>query len=277
MKIKLFSYNQLDTFIHRLSGLTKLLCFLIMIFTVILTYDIRVLLFMLAFAIVLFRISRIPFDSVKLLFGYIIVFLLFDFVLSFVFDPQYGVEVLGSRHEIFSFGGPFVLTWEELYYLACKTMKYLCMFPVGFVFFFTTNPSEFASSLNHIGVSAKIATTVSLTMRYFPDVQRDYTNISLAQQARGIDMSRKEKLGKRIKNVVALLSPLIFSTMDRVDDIANAMSLRGYGKTKKRTWYSFRPLTKNDYLSIGICLIVFAATLFIRFGITRSYFYNPFI
>ena len=277
MKIKLFSYNQLDTFIHRLSGLTKLLCFLIMIFTVILTYDIRVLLFMLVFAIICFRISKIPFDSVKLLFGYIIVFLLFDFVLSFVFDPQYGVEVLGSRHEIISFGGPFILTWEELYYLGCKTMKYLCMFPVGFVFFFTTNPSEFASSLNHIGVSAKIATTVSLTMRYFPDVQRDYTNISLAQQARGIDMSRKEKLGKRIKNVVALLSPLIFSTMDRVDDIANAMSLRGYGKTKKRSWYSFRPLNKSDYLALGVCLLIFMVSLSIRLFVTKSYFYNPFI
>ena len=277
MKIKLFSYNQLDTFIHRLSGLTKLLCFLIMIFTVILTYDIRVLLFMLVFAIICFRISKIPFDSVKLLFGYIIVFLLFDFVLSFVFDPQYGVEVLGSRHEIISFGGPFILTWEELYYLGCKTMKYLCMFPVGFVFFFTTNPSEFASSLNHIGVSAKIATTVSLTMRYFPDVQRDYTNISLAQQARGIDMSRKEKLGKRIKNVVSLLAPLIFSTMDRVDDIANAMSLRGYGKTKKRSWYSFRPLNKSDYLALGVCLLIFMVSLSIRLFVTKSYFYNPFI
>ena len=76
-----------------------------MIFTVILTYDIRVLLFMLAFAIVCFRISKIPFDQVKLIFGYILVFLLFDFVLSFVFAPQYGVEVLGTRHEIFSFGG----------------------------------------------------------------------------------------------------------------------------------------------------------------------------
>ena len=277
MKIKLFSYNQLDTLIHQLSGLTKLLCFLIMIFTVILTYDIRVLLFMLAFAIVCFRISKIPFDQVKLIFGYILVFLLFDFVLSFVFAPQYGVEVLGTRHEIFSFGGPFVLTWEELYYLSCKTMKYLCMFPVGFVFFFTTNPSEFASSLNHIGVSAKICTTVALTMRYFPDVSRDYTNISLAQQARGIDMSRKEKLGRRIKNVVALLAPLIFSTMDRVDAIANAMSLRGYGKAKKRTWYSFRALQRNDYLALAVCIVIFVISLSIRLFVTKSYFYNPFI
>ena len=30
MKLKTFSYAQLDTFIHRLSGVTKLICFLLM-------------------------------------------------------------------------------------------------------------------------------------------------------------------------------------------------------------------------------------------------------
>ena len=65
------------------------------------------------------------------------------------------------------------------------------MIPLGLIFIFTTNPSEFASSLNHIGVPYKVCTTLSLTLRYFPDIIRDYTNISLAQQARGIELSKK--------------------------------------------------------------------------------------
>ena len=63
-----------------------------------------------------------------------------------------------------------------------------------------TDPSEFAASLNKIGVNYKIAYSVSIALRYIPDVQRDYKDISFAQQARGIDMSSKEKLSKRIKN-----------------------------------------------------------------------------
>ena len=34
LKMKFFSYNLADTFIHRLSGLTKLLCFLFLTFAV---------------------------------------------------------------------------------------------------------------------------------------------------------------------------------------------------------------------------------------------------
>jgi hypothetical protein len=40
--MKLFSYNTVDTFVHRLSGLTKLICFLLLTFAVMYSYDIRV-------------------------------------------------------------------------------------------------------------------------------------------------------------------------------------------------------------------------------------------
>nr|WP_202968607.1 energy-coupling factor transporter transmembrane component T [Oceanobacillus picturae] len=31
--------------------------------------------------------------------------------------------------------------------------------------------------------------------------------------------------------------PLIFSSLERIEVISNAMELRGFGKKKKRTWY----------------------------------------
>ena len=90
------------------------------------------------------------------------------------------------------------------------TFKYLSVIPLGIIFFLTTNPSEFASSLNKIGLNYKVCTVLSLTLRYFPDVQRDLNSISLSQQARGLDMSSKEKMTKRLKNIIAVLTPLIF-------------------------------------------------------------------
>ena len=49
MKGKLFSYNYMDTPIHNLSGLTKLLCFLLLTFAVMFSYDIRAILFIMFF------------------------------------------------------------------------------------------------------------------------------------------------------------------------------------------------------------------------------------
>ena len=90
-------------------------------------------------------------------------------------------------------------------------------------------------------------------------------------------MSKKAKTSERIKNVAAILVPLIMTTMDRIDIISNAMDLRGFGKHNKRTWYAAKPLRKVDYIGILICLLIFLLTLWVRFFINKSIYYNPFI
>lgn len=277
MKVKLFSYSQLDTWIHRLSGLTKLVCFLLLTSTVMLTFDLRVIIAVMILSFFCFKVAKIQWKQVRLMLLYVLIFLLTNFVLTFIFAPQYGVEIYGTKHVLFEIAGPYVVTLEQLYYQCCKFFKYLSVIPLGLIFFFTTHPSEFASSLNAIKVPYRACSTISLTLRYFPDIQRDYTNITLAQQARGIDMSHKEKLGRRFKNIVAVLVPLIFSTLDRVEIITNAMSLRGYGKKKVRSWYSYRPLNRNDYIALFVCAFILCFSLYLRFFVTKSLFYNPFI
>ena len=277
MKTKLFSYSQLDTFIHRLSGLTKLICFLLLTSSVMLTFDIRIIFGIMILSIILFRIAKVEFKKVKLMFIYVFIFLITNFFLTLLFEPLYGVEIYGTCHELFRISNRYIVTLEQLFYQFTKFSKYLSVIPLGLIFFFTTNPSEFASSLNNVGVSYRACSAVSLTLRYFPDVQRDYHTISLAQQARGVEMSNKEKVLKRLKNMSNILIPLIFSTLDRVELITNAMDLRGYGKNSKRTWYSYRKLNKNDYLSITICALILLFTLYMRFFVTKSLFYNPFI
>ena len=277
MKIKLFSYNQLDTFVHKLSGLTKLVCFLLLTTTVMLTYDIRIILAILIFSYFLMNKAQIKFKQVKTMFIYVGIFLITNFILTFLFSPTYGCEIYGTKHVLFPIFGRYEVTLEQLFYQCTKFLKYLSVIPLGMIFFLTTNPSEFASSLNHIKVNYKVCTSLSLTLRYFPDVQRDYHTISLAQQARGLEMSSKAKFINRIKNVVTILTPLIFTTMDRIELITNAMELRGFGKGKKRSWYSFKPLQTKDWISMFICLLIFLFMLYIRIFVNKSMFYNPFI
>lgn len=277
MKLKTFSYAQLDTFVHRLSGLTKLVCFLFMTAAVMFTYDIRVIMGILVFSYILMHIARIKFSQVRLMFIYVFIFLAANFVLTFLFAPQYGVEIYGTSHPIIDFGGRYVLTQEQLFYQITKFSKYLSVIPLGMIFILTTNPSEFASSLNGIGISYKVGTALSLTLRYFPDVSADYQSIKQAQQARGLDMSKKTKTMTRLKNTSAILAPLLFTTMDRIELIANAMDLRGYGKDKHRTWYSRRPFTRADYASMVVCGLVLVFSLYVRFAVNHSFYYNPFI
>lgn len=276
LKMKIFSYNIADTPIHRLSGLTKLVCFLFLTFAVMYSYDIRVILSVMVFSIFLMRKSLIRFSQIRLMVIYVLIFLVTNAVISFFFSPEYGVSIYGTRHEFARIFG-ISLTYEQLFYQVTKFFKYASVVPLGMIFLLTTNPSEFASSLNGIGVNYKAAYAVSLTLRYFPDIQRDYHDIYLAQQARGLELSKKARFFDRFKNSLLIVIPLIFSTLDRIELISNAMDLRGFSKSKTRTWYTSRRLSRQDFLALGVSALIFAATVCVSIFINRSRFYNPFI
>lgn len=277
MSNKLFSYNILDTPIHRLSGLTKLIGFLLLTFAVMFSYDIRVILAITLFSFYVLKMAQIKYSQIKIMVIYVAVFILINMVLTYLFSPEEGVKIYGTRHELVRIFGRYTITLEQILYQVTKALKYVSVIPLGIIFLLTTNPSEFASSLNRVGVNYKAAYAVSLTLRYFPDIQREYIDISLAQQARGLDLSHKAKLVDRFKNALVIIIPLIFSTMDRIESISNAMDLRGFGKYKTRTWYNSKKLAKEDFIAILISFLIFLLSIFVSIFINKSRFYNPFI
>lgn len=277
MKNKLFDYVEKDNFIFNLSGLTKIVCFFCLTFAVMLSYDIRPIVGILIFSFVVLHISEIKLEQVKLMLYYTLAFLALNFLLTYLFSPQYGVEIYGTCHVLLRITDRYIITAEQLLYQTTKLLKYASVIPLGMMFLLTTNPSEFAASLSSVGVSYKASYALALTLRYFPDMVRDYNDIALAQQSRGLDLSAKEKLGVRIKNTVNILVPLIFSTMDRIELISNAMDLRGFGKHKKRTWYAQKPLRKDDFACMALCAVIFAGTIAISVFVNHSRFWNPFI
>lgn len=273
---RVLSYEEKDTWIHRLSGVTKLLFFLLWSITSMISYDTRVLLVMLVLSLVIFAMSKTQWKQVGTVFSFIMLFLAINLLAIFFFSPDQGTKIYGTETPIVHFFGPYTLTLEQLFYEFNVMVKYLTVIPAVFMFIVTTNPSEFAASMNRVGISYKIGYSMSIALRYIPDVQDDYTKIKHAQEARGIEMSKKAKLLERIKNMAAIIFPLVFSSMDRIDVVSNAMELRGFGKHKKRTWYMGRPLKKNDYLTIAFTVVFTVAALVITFK-NGSRFYNPFV
>lgn len=272
---KLLTYAPKDTWIHRLSGVSKLLFFLLWTLTGMLTYDTRVLLFMLVFSFGVFAMSKTEWKQVAAVFKFILAFLCLNLLFIFLFSPYQGTEIYGTKTVILPLAGHYAVTKEQLFYEFNVMLKYFTVAPVVLMFIVTTNPSELAASLSKIGVSYNISYALAIAMRYVPDVQSDFNKIRHAQEARGIEMSGRASLMERIKRMSAIIFPLLFSSMERIDVVSNAMELRGFGKNKKRTWYMGRKLSRNDYLTIGFVVIFMAAALIITYA-DGSRFYNPF-
>ena len=144
----------------------------------------------------------------KSTFSKLVFFLLLNNLFIFLFDPNQGTHLYGTRHVLCHLFWRYDVTAEQLFYMLNISLKYFVALPVAILFIFATNPSEFAASLN------------------------------------------------------------------RIDTISNAMELRGFGKNKKRTWYTRRPFARRDFVAIGlgVVLLIVSLTVTIKYG----RFYNPF-
>ncbi len=275
-KAAILSYIKRKSPVHELTGTTKLIYFITWSVASMVTYDTRILVGMLLISVLIFKASKVRVRDISVVLGLAAVFLVLNNLFVYLFAPEYGVEIYGSRNVLLTIAGPYTVTAQQLFYHLNMTMKVVCVVPVALLFIACTDPSEFAASLARIGVSYRAGYAVSLALRYIPDVQREYQNISQAQQARGIDLSSKDKFFTRLKNSVAILLPLVMSSLNRIETVSNAMELRGFGKEKKRTWYVQRRLKRNDWLVIGFALVILVVDLVVTFW-DGNRFFNPFL
>ena len=273
--INLFNYIDRPSPIHRLTGASKLLCLVTWSLAAMTSFYTPLLIAMTVAAFVLFRYAKLKVKDISFVLGLMVVYIVLNNVLIFLFSPDHGTSIYGTETVLFRLFGPYVVTAEQLFYHFNVILKNACTIPIVLLFVCTTNPSEFAASLNRIGVSYKISYAVALALRYIPDIQREYRDISLAQQARGTEMSKKASLVNRLKAASAILIPLILSSMERIETISNAMELRGFGKGAKRTWYSGRKFSRADILSMAVCILLALVSLGITL-LNGSRYFNPF-
>ncbi|CAM4088124.1 energy-coupling factor transporter transmembrane component T family protein [Streptococcus penaeicida] len=276
MPQRLIGYQANQTFIHNLSGASKLIYFILVSVACMTTYDTRLILFISLLSLILLKMAKIPWKSISFVISFVTFFAIMNVIMVYLFAPNYGQDIYQSQTILLKGWGNYNLTSQELFYLFNLSLKYFSTVPLAILFLTTTHPSQFASSLNQIGMPYKVAYAISLTLRYIPDVQEEFYMIRTSQEARGLELSKKAKLLDRIKGNLQIIIPLIFSSLDRIDTVSTAMELRRFGKEKKRSWYSARPFSKLDLLTIGLALTIVSLTIFLFF-INQGRFYNPFI
>lgn len=271
---KIIGYHARTGFVHSLSGASKLLFFILVSVAAMISYDTRLLLVIAILSLSLFRLSGIRLRDVSFVLVFAGVFAILNILMVYLFAPQYGQDIYGSSTVLLDGLGIYNVSLQELFYLFNLCLKYLCTIPLAVIFLMTTHPSQFASSLNQIGIPYKIAYSVSLTLRYIPDLQEEFYLIKMSQEARGLELSSKAKLSQRIKGNLQIIIPLIFSSLERIETIATAMELRRFGKNKKRTWYTYQAFTKLDILVITLSLAFLLISL-VLFFVNHGRFYNP--
>lgn len=264
----LIRYAVGDSFLERLSGKTKVLLFFSSITLMMATFDLRIILPLFIVQCVLLKGVYRQERAIVFVVRFVVVMNLINLLLFYAVNPITGTDLTGTVTELFRFNDFYLVTYETLIYFVTRLLKIFGTLVISLWFVLSITPSQLAAGLYQLGVPYKICTMLSLGLRYIPDVHRDYMDIKESMQMRGLELdAKKASLWTRLKANVSILVPLLLVSFEKVDVIASAMDLRGYGQQKKRSYYSEQEVTRDDkkiqllafvqFVILGVYLVLF--------------------
>lgn len=209
---------------------------------------------------VMYTVAKIPLKMIGRSLKPILPIILFTAVLNLFF-------VTGT-------GEPLVQVWflkiyaEGARYAVLMAVRVIALIAGTSLLTYTTSPIVLTDAIEqllkplgklHFPVH-ELAMMMSIALRFIPTLIEETDKIMNAQKARGA-MLDAGKLTDRVKALVPVLIPLFISAFRRADELAMAMECRCYRGGDGRTRLKVLRCTRQDYISLAVCLACFAVIL----------------
>lgn len=236
-----------------------ILVVILYIFATIQAWDIRLVLGLVAVALLYYRSAGIPLHAVRRNWRLALTLITIVVVVNSVLtgDRVSGIGVVHTYFRVPLLGTP--VSAESLTYAATQWLRYVGMVTVGFPMAFCMAPTDLGTAFARLGVPEKFAFGLDLTFRFIPSLAVDYQQTIDAQRVRGFDPSGGSGGPvARLRQMVPILTPLTVSAIAGAEDTIDAMDLRGFG-TGKRTWLRELRFDRVDYAILGAFLLMFLA------------------
>ncbi len=249
--IKLGQYVHGNSLIHSLDPRTKIICCTLAVIAILSSHNLWYLLFLLGLMMTATKCSGIQFSSVWRSMRGIRYLLLITFLFQ---------AVLTSGETVFQLGALSV-TREGLMFGLINLFRLVILFLGSIILLMTTTPMKLSSGLeflllplNKLKIPVQYFTTIiSISFRFIPTLVEESINIKDAQRSRGAHFD-SPKIFTNLKSYLAILIPLLASSLLRAEDLAEAMDSRCYAGNPNQ--YRMRTL---KYKAVDIYLINFMA------------------
>ena len=164
--------------------------------------------------------------------------------------------------------GSLEVKWDAFCQSGYIIMRLILMLALTMVLTSTTKPMDmtyafewYMTPLKPIKFPAhEIAMTLSIALRFIPTLLDETERIMKAQASRGVDFNHGG-LFKRFGAVIALIIPLFVSALERSEELANAMIVRGYDPRAKRTRYRLLRFSWRDLIAFLFIGGIFAGII----------------
>ena len=231
-------------------------CFLV---ATVMTWDLRLLLPLLAFALFFIFTSRLTWRDTRRAWLFISGFVIFFSVLTLLTGrggmEHYTVEhIIGSARLPFAILGwtpTLLLTSERLMFAISMLVRVFSLASMTVLIPYCINPALYGVTFRGLGMSDKVAYAMDLTMRFIPTFGRDFQLTRDAQRARGYELEKLSGgLFSQVRKLAPLILPVTIHAIIGSEDIIDAMDLRGFG-IGPRTWLEELHYHWGDRILIG--------------------------
>ena len=248
-------YTFRDTYVHHLDARNKIflmILFMVGIFFQFHMWSTALLLSGLYFVIllILMIISRVNFFSLfKSLSGMWMFILILMAIYIFIPNNNYYLPTAFTV-------GSLEVKWDAFCQTGYIILRLVLMISLTMVLTSTTKPMDMTYAFEWYMTPLKplrfpaheIAMTLSIALRFIPTLLDETERIMKAHASRGVDFNHGG-LFKRFGAVIALIIPLFVSALERSEELANAMIVRGYDPRAKRSRYRLLRFTWRDIIA----------------------------
>lgn len=250
--ITIGTYLPLDSVIHRLSPLSKIISLVFFLIGVFLINDFKLYGISLVIVLIIVKMAKLSiirlFKSLKILMFMFIFLIIINSLLISTGDKLF--TVLG----ISVYSDAFLNTFKVF-------LRLTLMIFMSSVLTLTTKPLDLTIGIEQLLKPLKrfkfpvheVAMMISIALRFIPTLIEETNKIMIAQASRGVDFQAK-KIKHKIKAIISLLVPLFVSSFKRADDLANAMEARGYNPSAQRTRFNQHNWYFKDTIGLAFSL-----------------------
>ena len=257
--ITIGQYFPFDSTIHKLDPRTKLLFTVVYIVMVFVSNNFISLFFCLFIGLAIIFMSKIPVKTVIKGLKPILMIITITSVLQIAYVKT-GIILIDVWKIQITSGG--ILT---AVFMALRISLLIVM---STMLTYTTSPTSLTNGLDRVFAPFKkigldfhtVTMIMTIALRFIPTLIEEVDKIMSAQKSRGANFEQGS-LMKRAKALIPLFIPLLFNSIRRAYELANAMTCRCYNGGKGKTTMNALKFAKRDYFGVLSVLVVIGAVI----------------
>ena len=254
-KLIIGRFLEVDSFFHRVTPTIKLAIFLLISIVAIVFQSLASYILIAIFLIVGVSVSKIGFKNLILTIKPLMIIFLWTLVFQIIFSRNGDILINLYVLKIYS---------SAVYNSFFVFLRMFILIGAAGVLTLSTSPLELTHGLEDLFKPLKylkipvetFALVISIALRFIPQFFDEIERIKIAQISKGYDVEDLTFF-KKINYYGILLIPLLLSSVNRSETLANAMGMRGYGSGEKKTRFRRYSMKKEDYILIIIFIFLF--------------------